>query len=89
MRIQDIDNKLQDFETKKQVDQESRRNFASLSSTFVKNATVTEASLIEANDYISNLKLNLNQESSVNVSVDPFGSMDHSAHKTSKAIFNH
>jgi len=79
MRIQDIDNKLQDFETKKQLDQESRRNFASLSSTIVKNAItypiVTETSLVEANDYIGNLKLNLNQESSA----DPFGSIDHSA----------
>jgi hypothetical protein len=88
MRIQDIDNKLQDFEIKKQQDQESRRNFASLSSTIVKNAAVTETSLIEANDFIGNLTLNLNHESSA----DPFGSIrhdtiDHSAHKTSTAPF--
>ena len=92
MRIQDIDNKLQDFETKKQQDQESRRNFASLSSTIVRNAAntsyITETSLIEANDFIGNLTLNLNQESSA----DPFGSIpydtiDHSAYKTSTAPF--
>ena len=38
---------------------------------------------MEANDYVGKLKLSLNQESSA----DPFGTFDHSAHKTSTAPF--